>query len=207
MAKEPHRKRLGSQRRGRGLRALTQALRVQWLPQPAVAPAGQGKGGGGEMKVGALPSRLCPARSLSCCRHRATLSLQTLYAFSRRVPAELLAAWLCVRLLALQGLLHPIWRLGLLEGASFSPLAEAGLAQHASLPRCPKRHPSACFPCLFLLGQMTLICQSVQRAVQAGGIGLEGKTLHSAPESPWGERLPPGYRGISKKPASSASAI
>ena len=176
-------------------------------PSPCSGAGWVGRGRQGERKVGALPSRLRPARSLSRCRPRAILSLQTLYAFPRRVPAELLAAWLCVRLLALQGLPHPIWRLGLLEGESFSPLAEPGLAQHASLPRCPKRHPSACFPCLFLLGQMTLFWQSVQRAVQAKGVGLEGKTLHSAPESPWGERLPPAYRGISKKPASSASAI
>lgn len=77
---------------------------------------------------------------------------EKIYILPRWGPTECLAIWLHVpgsRSVPRSGLHRPMRKLGLMEES------QSGLALHAALNPCPKQHPSACFPCLFLLGQMT----------------------------------------------------
>lgn len=71
------------------------------------------------------------------------------------------------------------------EGALLSFLARPCLAQHASLYLCPKPPPICCFPCLFLLGQVTSdLAQCWSRVLcRLEGWGCRTGTLHLALES------------------------
>lgn len=80
VAGELHGKMLRSQRRGHGLTALTQSLRVQRLLWPAVGPAGQEKGGR-EEAGGHAAQEATPVCSLPCPPQGFPLSLQGLMRF------------------------------------------------------------------------------------------------------------------------------
>ena len=105
------------------------------------------------------------------------------------IPQMGLGSWaLCARLRCPRsGLRLPVCRLGVVERALLSSLGCPCLAERASLYLCPKRHPSACFPCLFLLGQVTSdMAECWSRGLGRLGAWGEGGNPSLSPREPRG---------------------